>query len=78
MSDFDGWIAPVGTTSLEDVIETLRPNAKSGAITTFSGIVREVSDDSQLKVTHLEVEAWEKKGSDSMKEISKRSMMYFE
>ena len=72
MSDFKGWTAEVGTISLIDIIDDLGVDGKRGAITTFTGVVREDSDASSNKVVQIEVETWEENTSESMQSIAKR------
>jgi molybdopterin synthase catalytic subunit len=68
--DFDGWIAKVNSTNLQDLIDDLQRNLKIGAITTFTGIVREISDVEEKRVIEIEVESWEGKADESMKKIA--------
>lgn len=67
---YNGWIAKVNSISLEDVINNLEDDLKIGAITTFSGIVREISDTEDKRVVEIEIEAWEEKADESMKLIA--------
>ena len=67
---FNGWIAKVNSISLEDIITDLEDDLKIGAITTFSGIVREISDTEKKLVVQIEIEAWEDKADESMKMIA--------
>lgn len=68
--NFDGWIAKINTLSLEKLIQDLPSNTKSGAITTFTGLTREISDTSKKIVSHLEIETWEEESDLSMKKIA--------
>ncbi|MFV2014146.1 MAG: molybdenum cofactor biosynthesis protein MoaE [Candidatus Heimdallarchaeota archaeon] len=70
--DYDGWIANIGTITLEEIITGFQPNVKTGAITTFTGIVREISDVEDKKVVEIEIEAWEDKADESMRKIAQR------
>lgn len=65
-----GWIAHVGTITIDDLIQDLGFNAKQGAITTFTGILREESDYSDKKVHQMVVESWIEKGNISMNMIA--------
>ncbi len=67
---YNGWIAKVNSISLDDIINDLEINLKIGAITTFTGIVREISDTEEKKVVKIEIEAWEDKADASMKNIA--------
>lgn len=67
---YNGWIAKVNSISLDDIINDLENNLKVGAITTFTGIVREISDTVEKKVVKIEIEAWEDKADESMKNIA--------
>jgi molybdopterin synthase catalytic subunit len=69
--EFRGWIAPVGTLELGTLIDQISGNDQQGAITTFTGVVREISDVSDKKVVAMEVESWEGKGSISMNAIAR-------
>ena len=70
--DYNGWIAKIGSITLDEIIDDFQPNMKIGAITTFSGIVREISDAENKKVVEIEIEAWEEKADDSMADIARR------
>jgi molybdopterin synthase catalytic subunit len=70
--DYKGWIAKIGSITLEDVINDLQTNHQIGAITTFTGIVREISDVEEKKVVEIEIEAWEEKADNSMNTIAER------
>ncbi|MHA2501972.1 MAG: molybdenum cofactor biosynthesis protein MoaE [Candidatus Kariarchaeaceae archaeon] len=70
MMDFEGWIAEAGSISLEDIISSLKKNENSGAITTFTGQTRKISDKSQKKVVSIEIETWAEKSDQSMKKIA--------
>ncbi|MCY3410800.1 MAG: molybdenum cofactor biosynthesis protein MoaE [Candidatus Heimdallarchaeota archaeon] len=67
-----GYVLLKGAISLSELIAELPENSKVGAITTFTGIVREVSDTESKKVVSMEVEAWNEKGTESMTEIAVR------
>ncbi|MHA2252859.1 MAG: molybdenum cofactor biosynthesis protein MoaE [Candidatus Kariarchaeaceae archaeon] len=67
---YAGWIASVGSINLQDVINDLNISDECGAITTFTGIVRELSDISEKRVLALEVEAWTERGTSSMEHIA--------
>ncbi len=67
---YNGWIAKVNSISLDTVINDLEDDLKVGAITTFSGIVREISDTEEKRVVQIEIEAWEEKADESMKLIA--------
>lgn len=71
MSNYLGWIAPVGSISLDDLINDMGEDSRRGAITTFTGIVRENSDVTDKKVVSIEVETWEEEGTGSMDTIAK-------
>lgn len=58
--------------SLEEELRALPESTKIGAITTFTGIVREISDKSTKEVIGLEVEHWEEYGDARMTEIATR------
>lgn len=70
--DYDGWVAKIGTITLDEIINSFQPNVHIGAITTFTGIVREISDIEKKKVVEIEIEAWAEKANDSMKDIARR------
>jgi len=70
MTDYQGWIAEVNSLSLQDVIDTLKPDPRRGAITTFTGITRADSDHEEHTVKHIEIEAWEGKSSEAMNQIA--------
>lgn len=67
---FNGWISPKNEISLSDLINDLDQDSKMGAITTFTGLVRDISDYNEVKVKALEVEAWVEKG-EIMRDIAK-------
>lgn len=69
IGDFKGWISPVGSTNLESIIHDLGEDPARGAITTFTGVVRADSDSSRKRVTKIEIESWEGKGTESMNKI---------
>ena len=70
--DYNGWIAKIGSINLDEIINDFQTNMKIGAITTFTGIVREISDVEDKKVIEIEIEAWEEKADDSMSNIARR------
>ncbi|OLS23050.1 MAG: Molybdopterin synthase catalytic subunit [Candidatus Heimdallarchaeota archaeon LC_2] len=67
---YNGWIAKVNSITLENIINDLDDDLKIGAITTFSGIVREISDTEVKRVVQIEIEAWEERADESMKRIA--------
>ena len=67
---YNGWIAKVNSISLDQVINDLDDDLKIGAITTFAGVVREISDTEKKRVIQIEIEAWEDKADESMKNIA--------
>lgn len=67
---YDGWIAKVNSITLDDIINSLEKDTKIGAVTTFSGIVREISDTESKRVVQIEIEAWEEKADESMRIIA--------
>ncbi len=69
---FDGDILTKGSITLDELIGQIPVDTQSGAITTFSGIVRDVSDKESKKVVSMEVEAWPEKGKESMQKIAVR------
>lgn len=69
---FDGDILPKGSIQLQELIKQLSDNSNSGAITTFSGVVRQLSDNNEQPVVAMEVEAWSEKGKESMTSIAQR------
>ncbi len=70
--DYNGWIAKIGSINLDEIINGFQTNMKIGAITTFTGIVREISDAEDKKVVEIEIEAWEDKADESMHNIAHR------
>ena len=67
---YNGWIAKINSITLDDIINSLGKDTKIGAITTFSGIVREISDTESKRVVQIEIEAWEEKADESMRTIA--------
>lgn len=68
--DFTGRLVNIGEITLDEVIKDLDDNPIIGAITTFTGITRELSDASNKKVVKIEVEAWEEKGDTILTQIA--------
>ncbi len=68
---FYGNVIPIGKIQLQDLINEVMNNTHIGAITTFTGIVRESSDSSDKTVVGLEVEVWEEKGEEAMTQIAR-------
>lgn len=69
---FRGWISKVNSITLHDIIEDLEENQYTGAITTFTGIVRKNSDHTDKQVVAMEIEAWGEQTTKSMTEIATR------
>ena len=67
-----GMIAPKGTVSFNELYEealSMMPD-NTGALTTFTGVVRDTNPNETKKVVALYVEAWEEQGSKKMEEIA--------
>lgn len=76
--DYKGWIAKIGSINLDEIINDFQTNMKIGAITTFTGIVREISDVDDKKVVEIEIEAWEDRADESMSNIASRIGIAYE
>jgi molybdopterin synthase catalytic subunit len=70
--NFKGWISKINSITLNDIIKDLENNPHTGAITTFTGIVRKNSDYTDKQVVAMEVEAWEEQTTKSMTNIATR------
>lgn len=68
--NFVGKIAETGTMTLNDAIGLLDQNPAIGAITTFTGVVRKISDNEEKEVVGMEVEAWEEKADKHLTKIT--------
>ena len=62
---------------MQELIEELQGNQKIGAFTSFIGVLRESSDDSEKEVVQMEVEAWPEKASDTMNKIAEEIGMKY-
>lgn len=69
---YDGDILPKNSITLTDLINQMGFDEERGAITTFSGLVRSISDSAEKKVVAMEVESWTEKGQESMQKIARR------
>lgn len=69
---FDGDILPKNSITLTDLINQMGFDEERGAITTFTGLVRSISDNTEKKVVAMEVESWTEKGRESMQKIARR------
>lgn len=69
---FDGDILPKNSITLTDLINQMGFDEERGAITTFTGLVRSISDNAEKKVVAMEVESWTEKGRESMQKIARR------
>jgi molybdopterin synthase catalytic subunit len=75
---YDGWF--ISTEIVKDdylitliqELSSLTEKVQIGAFTTFTGVVRDISDKSTKKVTSLEIEHWEEQGDFIMKRIAER------
>lgn len=74
MREFDGWfVAEQGYIYMYELMKELQQlGPEIGAFTTFTGVVREISDSAQRKVVGMEVEYWEEKGNAAMRAIAEK------
>ena len=73
-----GKVLDKNSITMQELIEELQGNQKIGAFTSFIGVLRESSDDSEKEVVQMEVEAWPEKASDTMNKIAEEIGMKYE